>query len=184
MTVTKQQITSSPFPARKSVALFTTGFRDNAAPGKPPILTNYKAYQPCCCGSTRHFYRRFQLQKSCSGSWEHFQGYPMLPRGENSIQKELQSNYTRQSMQVSGSFSGRQTPQRNYFYGTGGEVGYFFPQSSGSLHLSERLTFHRGDLHALCMHVAFGWEKEVFYKNMSLEITVTKGKDHFISYHI
>lgn len=59
----------------------------------PCILTNYKAYQPCCCGSTRHFYRRFQLQKSCSGSLEHFQGYPMLPREESSIQKELQSNY-------------------------------------------------------------------------------------------
>lgn len=127
MTITKQQITSSPFPASKSIASFTTGFKDNSTPGKPHILTNYKAYQPCCCGSTRHFYRRFQLQKSCSGSWEHFQGYPMLLRGENSIQKELQSNYTWQSIQVSGSFSGRQTPQRNYFYATGGEVGYFFP---------------------------------------------------------
>lgn len=186
ITIRKQQKTSSPFPASKSVGLFTTGFKDNSTPGKPRILTNCKAYQPCCCGSTRHFYRRFQLQKSCSGSWEHFQGYPMLSRGENSIHKELQSNYTWQSMQASGSFLGRQTPQRNYFYGIGGEVGYFFPQPSGSLHLTVRLTLHRGDLHALWMHTAFifSWEKEVFYKNMSLEITVTKGKDHFISYHL
>lgn len=86
-------------------------------------------------------------------------------------------------MQVSGSFSGRQTPQRNYFYGTGGKVGYFFPPALwfSASERDVRLTFHRGDSHALCMHIAFGWEKEVFYKNMSLEITVTKGKDHFIS---
>lgn len=97
-TITKQELTSSPFPASKSIGPFTTGFTDDPTPRKPHILTNYKAYQPCCCGSTRHFYRRFQLQKSCSGSWEHFQGYPMLSRGENSIQKELQSDYTWQSI--------------------------------------------------------------------------------------
>lgn len=127
-TITKQQLTSPLFPASKSIAPFTTGFTDNPTPGKPRILTNYKAYQPCCCGSTRHFYRRFQLQKSCSGSWEHFQGYPMLSRGENSIQKELQSNYTWQSIRASGSSSGRQTPQRNYFYGRGGWL-FFSPSS-------------------------------------------------------
>lgn len=58
---------------------------------------------------------------------------------------------------------------------------FFFPQPSRSLHVTVRLIFHRGDLHAVCMHIAFGWEKEVFYKNTSLEITVAKGKDHFIS---
>lgn len=126
-TITKQQLTSSPFPASKSIGPFTTGFTHNPTPGKPYILTNYKAYQPCCCGSTRHFYRRFQLQKSCSGSWEHFQGYPMLSTGENSIQKELQSNYTWQSIPVSGSSSGRRTPQRNYCCERVGEVGCFFP---------------------------------------------------------
>lgn len=155
-------ITSSPFPASKSIAPFTTVFTDDSSPGKPHILTNYTAYQPCCCGSTRHFYRRFQLQKSCSGSWEHFQGYPMLSRGENGIQKELQSNYTWQTIQVSGSSSGRQTPQRNYFYGRWGEVVFFF--FPGCLDLCILLWdshFQEGDLHTFCVHIDFRWEKEL-----------------------
>lgn len=165
MTFTKQQLTSFPFPASKSTASFTTGFTDNPTPGKPHILTNYKAYQPCCCGSTRHFYRRFQLRKSCSGSWEHFQGYPMLSRGEKRIQKELQANYTRQSISASGSSSGGRTPPRNYFHGRGVVVFlvyfvvvFFLP---GSLHLTVRLTFHRGDFYTFCIHVASRWEKDL-----------------------
>lgn len=56
---------------------------------KQCILTNYKACQPCCFGNTKHFYRRFQLQKFCSDSWEHFQGYPTLPKKERSIQTSV-----------------------------------------------------------------------------------------------
>lgn len=114
MISTKQQLESPPFSAWKSIATFTTRFAKDPTLGKPHILTNYRAYQPCCCGSTRHFCRRFQLQKSCSGSWEHFQGYPMLSREESSIQKELQSNYTWHSIWAWGSSNGRQAPQRSY----------------------------------------------------------------------
>lgn len=182
MAITKQQLASSPSPAGKSIAPFTTGFAEDPTSGKPHILTNYKAYQPCCCGSTRHFCRRFQLQKSCSGSWEHFQGYPMLSRGENSIQEELQSNYTWHSIWAQGSSTGRQNSHRSYFYGWVGEVAWFFPQFSVSLHLTMRYTSYSSHLHpVICIHTAFGWEKELEkqYISVCFKNNYSKGKGPF-----
>lgn len=77
---------------------------------------------------------------------------------EKTVFRKSCNPITRQSIQVSGSSSGRQTPQRNYFYGRGGWL-VFSSQFSGSLHLTVRLTFHSGDLHTFCIHIAFGWEK-------------------------
>lgn len=99
----KTRLASPSFPAVKSILPFTTGFKCEPNKRKQGILTNCKACQPCCCGSTKHFYRRFQLQKFCSDSSEHFRGYPMLARRKNrkSTQAECQSNYPRQNIRTS-----------------------------------------------------------------------------------
>lgn len=112
--MSEEQLSSSPFPAVKSIVPLTAGFKDEPKQRKQCILTNYKACQPCCYGSTKHFYRRFQLQKFCSDSSEHFQGYPMLPRRERSIQAEYQSNYTRHSIRPSGSSTGREKLHKTF----------------------------------------------------------------------
>jgi hypothetical protein len=92
--ISGKQLSSSPFSVVKSIVPLMIGFKSEPNQRKQGILTNYKAYQPCCCGSTKHFDRRFQLQKFYSDSSEHFQGYPMLARRKRSIQAEHQPNYT------------------------------------------------------------------------------------------
>lgn len=94
---------TSPFPSVNSLAPLTAGFKEEPNQRKPGILTNYTACQPCCCGSIKHFCRRFQLQKFYSDSSEHFQGYPMLAKRKRSIQAECQSHDMWHNIRPSGS---------------------------------------------------------------------------------